>query len=198
MDIGGTSDPYVVITIEPKPKHKVSKMKSSIKDRNLNPVWNESFVVDLSNVDYSSRLIVTIYDHDSFGSDDFIGCTSWSFDEIKKSSVDGIYRLQSKKEGRFFNQLIKYSDEKYGELIGLLNLDESDGGKTPSGLCVSDFDLLQTIGVGSFGQVFYAHQKSTDNFVAFKCISKTRFIVDLTRIRNFRTRKRDRFATLYY
>ena len=170
MDISGTSDPYVVITVEPKPRQKPPKMKSSIKDRNLSPVWNESFHIDLRDIDYSSRVIVTVFDHDSIGPDDFIGCTSWSFNEVKKSSVDGIYRLQNKQEGKVFNQLIKYSDEKYGQLIGLL--EEQPGKEQTSGLHLDDFELIQTIGTGSFGQVFYAKQLSTENYVAFKCISK--------------------------
>ena len=37
---------------------------------------------------------------------------------------------------------------------------------------LDDFHLIQTIGTGSFGQVFYAEQKSNASFVAFKCISK--------------------------
>ena len=41
-----------------------------------------------------------------------------------------------------------------------------------SGLFLGDFDLIQTIGSGSFGQVFYAKQKSNAEIVAFKCISK--------------------------
>jgi len=32
--------------------------------------------------------------------------------------------------------------------------------------------LIQIIGTGSFGQVFYAQQISSSNYVAFKCISK--------------------------
>jgi len=43
-------------------------MKSSIKERNLFPVWNESFLIDLKNIDYKSRVIVTVFDHDSIGS----------------------------------------------------------------------------------------------------------------------------------
>ena len=108
MDVGGTSDPFVQVTVLPKPTSKIAKMKSSIKMKTLSPVWNESFVFDLSNIDYESRIIVTVYHHDVIGSNYFIGCTSWSIQEIKKSSVDGIYRLQNKQEGKMFNQLIKH------------------------------------------------------------------------------------------
>lgn len=48
MDLTGSSDPYVILTLEPKPKKKISKMKTTVKDKCLNPVWNESFVVDVS------------------------------------------------------------------------------------------------------------------------------------------------------
>ena len=57
-------------------------------------------------------------------------------------------------------------DTKYGELIGLF---ENAALREPtSGLFLDDFDLQQTIGTGSFGQVFYARQKSTEITVAFK------------------------------
>ena len=41
----------MILTLEPKPKKKFPKMKTRVKDKCLNPVWNESFVVDVSTVE---------------------------------------------------------------------------------------------------------------------------------------------------
>jgi hypothetical protein len=46
----------------------------------------------LSLFPYTSRIVLTVYDHDTFGKNDVIGATSWTIDEIRLSSVDGIYR----------------------------------------------------------------------------------------------------------
>ena len=133
-------------------------MKTEIKSKNLNPIWNESFVFEVGQLDVSSRIIVSVYDHDSFGSNDFIGATSFSISELHKSTVDGLYRLQNPRDGRLFNHLLEHNSNKYGELIGLMNIKKSDDDK--SKIAQSDFDLLSTIGTGSFGLVLQARSKS--------------------------------------
>lgn len=40
MDMGGTSDPYVRVTLLPDKKHR---LETKIKRRTLNPRWNETF-----------------------------------------------------------------------------------------------------------------------------------------------------------
>lgn len=61
----GTSDPYV------KLQHGKYKARSSVVNRNLNPVWNEKFVFQVK--DLSLPLVIRVYDHDTFSSDDFMG-----------------------------------------------------------------------------------------------------------------------------
>jgi len=46
MDITGLSDPYVKIYLLHKDQ-RISKKKTHVKKRTLNPVFNESFVFDL-------------------------------------------------------------------------------------------------------------------------------------------------------
>ena len=41
MDMEGTSDPYVIMTIEGQ------RIQTSVKSSDLNPVWNESFTFDI-------------------------------------------------------------------------------------------------------------------------------------------------------
>lgn len=45
MDANGLSDPYCKIKIAKK------KYKTKIISKNLNPVWNEKFVVDIGEAD---------------------------------------------------------------------------------------------------------------------------------------------------
>ena len=143
----------------------MKKMKTEIKSKNLNPIWNESFVFEIGQLDVSSRIVLTVYDHDSFGSNDIIGATSFSLSEIQKSTVDGLYRLQNLRDGRLFNQLLEHNSNKYGELIGLMNTKKNEN--EPK-ITLADFELLSTIGIGSFGLVFQAKSKISGRIVALK------------------------------
>ena len=69
----GSSDPYV--------KFKVGRVKlhrSSVVHRNLNPVWNESFDFQLS--DLCTPLRIKVYDYDYGSMDDYMGGASLSLE----------------------------------------------------------------------------------------------------------------------
>ena len=61
----GTSDPYVKIRLGNQ------RHKSRIIDRNLNPVWNESYSFTTNSLD--EHLKFKVYDHDWGSFDDFMG-----------------------------------------------------------------------------------------------------------------------------
>ena len=61
----GTSDPYVKFRIG----NRRSKSNTIFKD--LNPVWNELFVMKVDNV--SDQMKVKVYDYDYALTDDFMG-----------------------------------------------------------------------------------------------------------------------------
>ena len=69
--MNGTSDPYVVFTLENQAGKKIQQINSKFKKATLNPVWNESFTFDISSKD--EYLVVEVYDKDTFGNDDFEG-----------------------------------------------------------------------------------------------------------------------------
>lgn len=61
----GSSDPYVKIS------HGKYKARSTVVNRNLNPVWNETFVFQAK--DLTQPISLRVYDHDIVSSDDFMG-----------------------------------------------------------------------------------------------------------------------------
>lgn len=70
----GSSDPYV--------KFKVGHIKlhrSSVVHRNLNPVWNESFDFQLS--DLCTPLRIKVYDYDYSLMDDYMGGASLNLED---------------------------------------------------------------------------------------------------------------------
>eukprot|EP01122_Echinamoeba_exundans_P010575 TRINITY_DN3985_c0_g1_i2.p1 TRINITY_DN3985_c0_g1~~TRINITY_DN3985_c0_g1_i2.p1 ORF type:complete len:465 (+),score=108.48 TRINITY_DN3985_c0_g1_i2:857-2251(+) len=70
-DANGLSDPYVKISLGDGKKW-VSEHKTKTILKTLNPVWNESFEMDVKDtVKQSIRL--RVYDHDRVGRDDFLG-----------------------------------------------------------------------------------------------------------------------------
>ena len=64
----GSSDPYVRLAVHG------TKLKSTTKKKNLNPEWNETFVIEADDED--AMLEVTVMDYDLVGSDDFMGKSS--------------------------------------------------------------------------------------------------------------------------
>ena len=72
MDLGGTSDPYVKLYLEPDKKKKFTTKKYK---KTLNPVFNETFT--FNKVPYSEvggkTLVFDVYDYDQFGANDQIG-----------------------------------------------------------------------------------------------------------------------------
>ena len=42
MNIGGTSDPYVIVALQPGAAHSV--LKTKVVKKNLNPVFDETFI----------------------------------------------------------------------------------------------------------------------------------------------------------
>eukprot|EP00697_Spironema_sp_BW2_P002309 gnl/Spiro4/13088_TR6939_c0_g2_i1.p1 gnl/Spiro4/13088_TR6939_c0_g2~~gnl/Spiro4/13088_TR6939_c0_g2_i1.p1 ORF type:complete len:509 (-),score=82.32 gnl/Spiro4/13088_TR6939_c0_g2_i1:85-1557(-) len=68
-DINGFSDPYLIFTID-----EGQKFKTEIIYKNLNPVWNESLRTRCLPVhSLESNLNIEVWDHDTIGSDDYMG-----------------------------------------------------------------------------------------------------------------------------
>jgi Ca2+-dependent lipid-binding protein len=74
MDRGGTSDPYLVV----KTSNKTKLLTTKVHKKTLNPIWNESLVVDVNTI---TSLKFKVYDKDLL-SDDKIGSLSFTIPDI--------------------------------------------------------------------------------------------------------------------
>lgn len=72
MDLSGTSDPYVRVTLLPDKKNR---LETKIKRRTLNPRWNETFYFEGFPIQkLQSRVLhLHVFDYDRFSRDDSIG-----------------------------------------------------------------------------------------------------------------------------
>ncbi|GJQ79793.1 Rph [Trypoxylus dichotomus] len=72
MDNNGFSDPFVKLHLRPHPYHR--KYKTSIKWKNLNPVFNEEFQFETRPTELSTQsLYITVWDKDYGKSNDYLG-----------------------------------------------------------------------------------------------------------------------------
>lgn len=74
-DPNGYSDPYVILCDE----YQKRLLKTQVKYSTLNPHWNESFDITVSN---PLNIIATIWDWDRMGDHDFVGRTSLKLDPV--------------------------------------------------------------------------------------------------------------------
>ena len=72
-DVNGLSDPYVKIWLMKRGK-KEEKRKTTKKEKNLNPVYNESFVFNISYTEIRhTSLRISVMDYDTLGRNEQIG-----------------------------------------------------------------------------------------------------------------------------
>ena len=69
-DFNGLSDPYVVLT------YKAQRKMTRVISCTLNPVWNESLLINTTSFD--AVINITCYDHDFDSSDDLLGTAKFS------------------------------------------------------------------------------------------------------------------------
>ncbi|XP_069078858.1 multiple C2 and transmembrane domain-containing protein 2 isoform X2 [Pleurodeles waltl] len=86
-DRSGTSDPYVKFKL-----NKKTLYKSKVVNKNLNPVWDESFVLPIQNLNH--KLHVKVYDRD-FTTDDFMGSAVLVLRDLElNKTTEKIFKLE--------------------------------------------------------------------------------------------------------
>eukprot|EP01121_Diplochlamys_sp_Union-15-3_P014983 TRINITY_DN4861_c0_g1_i1.p1 TRINITY_DN4861_c0_g1~~TRINITY_DN4861_c0_g1_i1.p1 ORF type:complete len:130 (+),score=32.81 TRINITY_DN4861_c0_g1_i1:54-443(+) len=81
-DVGGKSDPYVVLQVGHEYHWGKDQWKTKAKPNTSNPVWHETF--DIPIKESTKDLIkVTLYDKDDVSADDFIGQTVLDLASLK-------------------------------------------------------------------------------------------------------------------
>lgn len=93
-DKGGTSDPYVKIRVG-----TVTQKTKTIK-KCLNPKWEETFKFRVSNPS-TAKLVVEVFDHDTFSKDDPLGSVSISLNTLEQGvELVKVYNLTGVPKGK--------------------------------------------------------------------------------------------------
>eukprot|EP00922_Rhytidocystis_sp_ex-Travisia-forbesii_P065352 GHVS01097117.1.p1 GENE.GHVS01097117.1~~GHVS01097117.1.p1 ORF type:complete len:621 (-),score=83.03 GHVS01097117.1:1837-3699(-) len=79
-DINGYSDPYC------KFHWKGVKYKTSVQKKTLHPKWNEIFLIPFDSVQGPFTIHIEIWDHDSFGSNEYMAGLDLDFRKLLESS----------------------------------------------------------------------------------------------------------------
>ncbi|KAI1312622.1 hypothetical protein EDD11_002931 [Mortierella claussenii] len=82
VEIGGSSDPYVVITGE----KGMSRGRTKVIDSNLNPVWNEIFYIAVTSI--KQLFEIECFDYQKVTKDRTLGKTEFSVSEVVEELPD--------------------------------------------------------------------------------------------------------------
>ncbi|CAH8567399.1 unnamed protein product [Schistosoma mattheei] len=97
MDMCGTSDPYVKVTLLPDKK---KKYETKVHRKILNPIFNETFIFKIPYAEISSKTILfTVYDFDRFSKHDQIGQIKVPLSTVDLCNVIEEWRDLSPPEG---------------------------------------------------------------------------------------------------
>merc|ERR1712048_1114051 len=81
-DVSGYSDPYCLVNIGNQ------EHKTKVIPKTLHPKWGTKMLFNIRDPE-TDRLCITIYDHDMFSPDDFLGRTEVPVSQIIQESTPG-------------------------------------------------------------------------------------------------------------
>ena len=103
----GQSDPYVKI-YEKNSSEKCFLKKTKFIKNNLNPKWNEEFIIKLSPNNKQKKLLLEVWDKDRMTSDDLLGTVELSLSNIKsETTASGIASIPN----QFYN--LDHSNDEF-------------------------------------------------------------------------------------
>ncbi|KAA0185701.1 Calcium-dependent protein kinase C [Fasciolopsis buskii] len=199
MDPNGLADPYVKIKLLPcEDSNTKSKLKTKVFKSTLNPVWDETFYIGITNDDLSKRLSIEVWDWDRTSRNDFMGSFSFGVSEVIKEPVCSWFKLLNQEEGEFYalpcideagaaisdlrKRMERLSSEQFRLADEKRNRANDSGSGTqrhkPDIPRWSDFKFLVVLGRGSFGKVVLAEQKHLDELFAVKILKKDVILQD--------------------
>ncbi|GAA50263.1 calcium-dependent protein kinase C [Clonorchis sinensis] len=187
MDPNGLADPYVKLRLGPSDelnrKFKTKTIKSS-----LDPVWEETFTINIRPEDDAKRLQIEVWDWDRTSRDDFMGSLSFGVTELASKPIDCWFKLLGQEQGEYYsvpctseNNTPSFADLAAQYEAGMANAENlSDPVTTKSRDVVraTDFKFIKVLGKGSFGKVFLAERKDTDEAYAVKVLRKDVILQD--------------------
>jgi len=93
-DFGGTSDPFCTIQFQNE------MQRSKTVNKNLNPVWNETFQFKMEPNSTARELVLEVFDFDKLGSNDFLGRAVVSCDALSTDAPREIWVSLTSKDER--------------------------------------------------------------------------------------------------
>uniref|UniRef100_A0A8C7NQW9 Synaptotagmin n=1 Tax=Oncorhynchus mykiss TaxID=8022 RepID=A0A8C7NQW9_ONCMY len=141
MDSGGTSDPYVKVFVLPDKK---KKFDTKVQKKNLNPVFNESFVFKLPYDELGGKtLVMSVFDYDRFSKHDIIGEV-----RIPMNTID---LGQPIEEWKDLESADKEEPEKLGDICISLRYVPTAGKLT---VCILEAKNLKKMDVGGLSDPY--------------------------------------------
>ena len=140
--------------------------KTPVVKKSLNPVWDEEFTFDITKESTSPTsmtvLEVVVWHSNAILSNDCLGIVNVPLHTLEPGQqVEQEYVLAARKS----------KDKVSGKIrLSLLRSDSTDQ------LGTRDFELLATLGQGSYGKVLQVRKKDTGRIYAMKIIKKETLI----------------------
>jgi len=121
LDIGETSDPYVVLELGEGPMIQVYRTR--VMKKNLNPQWNQDFILLVTDV--NMNLIVKVWDWNRLNKDTLIGELQFPVSELMKSPNP--LRVSTRAKSRFYPILSPSNSDESSNAAAIVSASISSG-----------------------------------------------------------------------
>jgi|EP00161_Ancyromonas_sigmoides_P006997 serine/threonine protein kinase len=159
-DFGGSSDPFATVTLDEQ------QCRTRTVRKTLAPEWGEEFAFDVTRESTSptsmSMLEVQVWSHNQVFANDFLGVVQVPIHSIEPGRSYEKWHVLAPRKAK---------DKVSGSVQLEIMRTDSEGT-----LSTRDFQLLATIGQGSYGKVLQVKKKDNGQIYALKIIKKETLI----------------------